>query len=60
MKTYYESDILAAIKDTLTDVEIQYGSRTDPYGVGLHEGACESLYALLDRFNIDTDNEFED
>lgn len=57
MKTYSESDIKAAITDLLSENETQYGSRTDPYGVGFYNGSTESLYDVLDRFSIKEDIE---
>lgn len=58
IKTYSESDIKAAITDLLSENEIQYGSRTDPYGVGFYNGTTESLYDILDRMSIEDNNEY--
>lgn len=58
MKTYSESDIKAAITNLLSENETQYGSRTDPYGVGFYNGSTESLYDVLDRLSIKEDHEY--
>lgn len=58
MKTYSESDIKAAITDMLLENEIQYGKRTDPYGIGFYNGSTESLYDVLDSLSIKEDHEY--
>lgn len=58
MKTYSESDIKAAITDLLSENEVQYGSRHDPYGCGFYDGCKESLYDVLNRLDIEEDAEY--